>query len=109
MSVLASSLVDWSAVEKIFLAALIGGPCVVIVFGILLLGLKRASAARSSEGRVANYALSGVCGVICVAALVVGIYAMAEKPSSKAKRAKKTASAALIAPAAGANLTASDP
>lgn len=44
-----------------------------------------------------GYALAGVCGFICVAAIVVGIYAIAEKPPSKKPAAKKTA-AALIAP-----------
>ena len=108
MNFVASSFVNWNAVWKIALAALIGGPGVVIVFGVLLLGLKRAGLARNAEGRLANYALSAVCGLICVGAIVVGIYAMAEKPASKAKKAKKTTSAALIAPAAGpTRLTAS--
>jgi len=108
--IVATTLVNWNATWKILLAALIGGPGVVIVFGILLLGLKRAGVAGSSEGRLAGYALSGVCGLICVGALVVGIYAMAEKPASKAK---KTAKAAAVlgsshAPA-GTRLTASAP
>jgi hypothetical protein len=51
---------------------------------------------RTAPGEWAGYALAGVCGLICVGAIVVGIYAMAEKPSSK-KPAKKTA-AVLIAP-----------
>jgi len=101
----ASSLVNWNAVSKIFLAALIGGPGVVIVFGVLLLGLKRAHADKSSEVRLASYALSGVCGLICVGAVVVGIYAMAEKPSSRP--AKKTRAAAALGPRAGTKLTAS--
>ena len=83
---------------KIVLAALVGGVGVVVPFGFLMLGVKIANNAASG-GRVwAGYALAGVCGFICVAAIVIGIYAMAEKPVSK-KPAKKTASV-LIAPAA---------
>ncbi len=82
----------------------------MIVFGILLLGLKRAGVAKSAEGRLANYALSGVCGLLCVGAAVVGIYAMAEKPASKAKKTAKSA-AVLGNPQASADtrLTASAP
>ena len=67
----------------------------VVVFGFLLVGVKIANNAKSGGGDWAGYALAGVCGLICVAAIVVGIYAMAKKPSPKP--AKKSA-AALIAP-----------
>jgi len=95
MTLIASEFINWSALWRIVLAALIGGAGVVIVFGFLLLGVKFANNAKSSGGEWAGYALAGVCGLICVAAIVLGIYAMAKKPSSKP--AKKTA-AALIAP-----------
>lgn len=91
MNVTATALVNWHAIWKILVAALIGGPGVVVVFGMLLFGLKRAAAAKNAERRVANYALSGVCGLLCIGAAVVGIYAMAEKPASKAKKASKSA------------------
>ncbi len=95
MIVIASDLINWNALGKIVLAALIGGAGVVIVFGFLLYGVKIANNAKSGGREWAGYALAGVCGLICVAAVVVGIYAMAKKPSSKP--AKKSA-AALIAP-----------
>ena len=95
MTVIASDLVDWNALGKIVLAALVGGAGVVIVFGFLLYGVKVANNAKSGGREWAGYALAGVCGLICVAAIVVGIYAMAKKPSSKP--AKKSA-AALIVP-----------
>ncbi len=95
MTVIASEFINWSALWKIAVAALVGGAGVVVVFGFLLVGVKIANNAKGGGGEWAGYALAGVCGLICVAAIVVGIYAMAKKPSSKP--AKKSA-AALIAP-----------
>lgn len=112
MPILASQFINWSALGKIVLAALIGGAGVVVVFGFLLLFLKHANAAKSDGGRIANYALGGLCGLICVGAVAVGIYAMAEKPASKAKKAHKASpkTAALVAPSASPkNLIASAP
>ena len=94
MTVLASSLVNSSALGKIIIVSLIGGVGVVVVFGILLLGLKQAHAAKTPGAEYASYALSGICGLVCIGAVVIGIYAMAEKPTSKP--AKK--SAAVLAP-----------
>jgi hypothetical protein len=95
MTIIASEYINWSALWKICAAALVGGAGVVVVFGFLLVGVKIANNAKSGGREWAGYALAGVCGLICVAAIVIGIYAMAKKPSSKP--AKKTA-AALIAP-----------
>jgi len=64
MALLASSLIDWNALGKIVLAALIGGAGVVIVFGILLLGLKEANSAESGGARFAGYALTSIIGSI---------------------------------------------
>jgi NADH:ubiquinone oxidoreductase subunit 6 (subunit J) len=97
MAVFASEFVNWSALWKIVVAAFVGGVGVVVVFGFLLYGVKIANDAKSGGREWAGYALAGVCGLVCVAAIVVGIYAMAEKPSSKKPAPKKTA-AALIAP-----------
>jgi len=97
MAILASQYINWSALWKICVAALIGGAGVVVVFGFLLLGVKIANAAKAGSGRQwAGYALSGVCGLFVVAVIGAGIYAILNKPVSK-KPAKKTASA-LVAP-----------
>ena len=96
MTIIASEFINWSALWKICVAALVGGAGVVVVFGFLLVGVKIANNAKGTGREWAGFALVGVCGVICVAAIVVGIYAMAKKPSSK-PAAKKSA-AALIAP-----------
>jgi NADH:ubiquinone oxidoreductase subunit 6 (subunit J) len=98
MTLLATSLINWSALWKIVLAALVGGGGVVIVFGFLLLGLQRARAAKSSSARVADWALTGVCGLFCIAAVVIGIYAMATKPKSKPAKPAKAASTQVSAP-----------
>ena len=96
----ATALVDWTALWKICVAAVVGGVGVVVMFGILLLGLKLANNAKTEAARLGSYALSAVCGLICVGVFAIGIYAMAEKPASKAKKAHKTASAAVFAPSA---------
>lgn len=96
MDLLASPLIDWSALSKIVLTALLGGAGVVILFAVLLLGIEKGSATHNPRRRLGAYAVSGICGVICVGAVVVGIYAMAHKPSSKpAPAAGKSKSAAV--------------
>jgi Na+-transporting NADH:ubiquinone oxidoreductase subunit NqrB len=97
MTLLASSLINWSALWKIVLAALIGGTGVVIAFGFLLLGLQRSRRTDNAGSRAADLALSTICGVFCVAAVVIGIYAMAHKPKSKPAKPAKAASA-LVGP-----------
>jgi hypothetical protein len=84
MLVLGDALVNWSAIWKIVLVALIGGAGIVIVYGFLLLGLKYATADGSggthSEGsRVLAYALVAICAILVVGAIVLGIYAMTQK------------------------------
>lgn len=85
MLVLGDALVNWSAIWKIVIVALIGGAGIVIVYGFLLLGLKYATADGSggtthSEGsRVLAYALVAICAILVVGAIVLGIYAMTQK------------------------------
>jgi hypothetical protein len=89
--VIASELIKWSALWKIVVAALVGGAGVVLAFGILLVGLKWARRARGSGARLGGYSLAAICGVFCVGAVVVGIYAMAHKPKSKPPKPAKSA------------------
>jgi len=103
MAILASEFINWTALWKIVVAALLGGAGVVIVFGFLLVGVKIANNAKDGGREWAGYALAGVCGAFCVAVVVVGIYAMVNKPSSKKPAPKKTA-AALIAPSGRSSL-----
>src|SRR2546421_9979318 len=83
MSAFASSLINWNALGRIALAALVAGGGVVVAFGVMLLGLEQARAAKSRHMRLAHRALAGACGVCCIGALLIGIYAMADKPSRK--------------------------
>ncbi len=96
MTVIASSLINWDALWKITLAALIGGAGVVIAFGFVLLGLKFTNTSKRPGQRAAGTTLAVACGVFCVAAVVIGIYAMAHKPKSKPAKPTKSA---LVAPA----------
>jgi NADH:ubiquinone oxidoreductase subunit 6 (subunit J) len=84
---LAAALIDTDALGKIILASLLGGVGVVVAFGFLLLGLSKANTAEGRPGEQAGfYLLSVVCGVFCLAAVAVGIYAIAKKPSSAAPK-----------------------
>jgi bacteriorhodopsin len=102
----ATALVNWNALLKIMLAALIGGTGVVIVFGFLLLGISRGKTAKHATQRYALYTLSGVCGVLVVTVAAVGIYAMTQKPSTAKPKPK---AAAALAPAATARRLATGP
>jgi len=76
---------------------LAAGAGVVVAFGFLLLGLKIANRSgsdgtQSIASRLSGFTLSVVCGVICLGVIVIGVYAMAKKPSSTPAKAKpKTA------------------
>jgi hypothetical protein len=90
MPLIASSLINWSALQKIVVVALIGGSGVVLAFGLLLLGLKWATRAKTGRAKFGGVTLAGLSALFCIATVVIGIIAMADKPSSK-KPAKKTA------------------
>jgi hypothetical protein len=109
-STASTPLINWGALWRIAAAALIAGAGVVILFGLLLYGIKRANEAKSEGARIGAYFVSGVCGVICIGVVVVGIYAMAHKPKSKPSPPPTSKSAALYKPAtASAKLVASLP
>jgi hypothetical protein len=110
--VLATPIVDWNAMWKICLVALAAGAGVVIAFGFLLLGLKLSQApatgvaeadggagpgaarTASAGARLGGFTLALVCGLVCVAVIAVGVYAMTKKPSSKPAKPKS----ALVVP-----------
>jgi hypothetical protein len=99
MIALAAPLVNWDDILKILLAGLIGAVGVVVVYGFGLLAVSRARSSGNEGVRIADYAIAGVCGFLCVAAVAIGIYAMVNKPkSSKLKSPPKT-HVALIVPA----------
>jgi hypothetical protein len=87
MLLFGSPIVDWSAILKVVIAALVGGCGVVIVFGFLLLGLKFAGVGDSSGGthtessKMTGYTLAALCGIVVIAVIVLGIYAIIQKPS----------------------------
>jgi lysylphosphatidylglycerol synthetase-like protein (DUF2156 family) len=102
MFVLATPIIDWNAMWKIFLVVLIAGVGTVVAFGFLLLGLKLAhrlgnSGTESGGATLGGYLLAGACGIIVIGVVVVGIYAMSHKPKSKPAAKPK---AALVIPAA---------
>jgi membrane protein implicated in regulation of membrane protease activity len=98
--------IDWNALGKICLAALIGGTGVVIAFGILLIALKRARLSDDNAPvRLGSWALAIVCGAFVIGAVVIGITAVIDKPASQAKKAHKS-TAALTAPGHRSRLVA---
>ena len=97
MSAFASSLINWNALGRIALTALVAGGGVVVAFGFMLLGLERSRAAKSHHLRLAHRALAATCGLCCIGVLLIGIYAMADKPSPKhASEPKPKPAASLI-------------
>jgi hypothetical protein len=118
--VLASPIVDWTAMWKICLVALAAGAGVVIFFGFMLLGLRLsqgpathgvrdartdgtgsagADGTPSAGARLGGFTLALLCGLIVVGVIAVGVYAMVNKPSSKPAPAKSS----LVVPA-GSNV-----
>jgi hypothetical protein len=91
MTGFASSLVNWSALWRIVLVALIGGGGVVLAMGLALVSLDRARAVKHRTARLVYRGLAGVCGVCCIGVVAVGIYAMTQKPSAKPAPKAKTA------------------
>jgi hypothetical protein len=107
MIVLATPLVNWDDVLKILLAGLIGAVGVVVLYGFLLLAVSRARSSKSEGVRIVDYAVAGVCGFLCIAAVAIGIYAMVNKPKSSSSKSKsKTKVAMVAAPAAPNRLVA---
>jgi hypothetical protein len=110
---LATPIVNWNAMWKIFLLALAAGAGTVIAFGFVLLGLKLAQGPAtqgvrtdgtatagtgqtpSTGARLGGFTLALVCGLICVGVIAVGVYAMTQKPKSKPAPPKS----ALVIPA----------
>jgi NADH:ubiquinone oxidoreductase subunit 6 (subunit J) len=96
MILLGTPLVKWDDVGKILLAGVVGGVGVVLVFGILLLGLSQARSAQHRGARLLDYAISGLCGALCLAAVAIGIYAMVNKPKSSSASVKGKATIATV-------------
>jgi hypothetical protein len=79
-------IIDWSAILKVVIAALVGGAGIVIVFGFLLLGLKFAGVGDPGEthtesSKMTGYTLATICGIVVIGVIVLGIYAIITKPS----------------------------
>jgi hypothetical protein len=86
MFVLADPIIDLNAMWKICLVVLVAGTGTVVAFGFLLLGLKLANRLGTADtdgaqARPAGYLLSVACALICVGIVVVGVFAMVNKPS----------------------------
>jgi hypothetical protein len=82
MVLLAAPLVKWDDVLRILLAGLIGAVGVVVIYGFLLLAVSRARESKQEATRIIDYAVAGVCGVLCVGAVALGIFAIIHKPKS---------------------------
>lgn len=98
LTLAASSMpyVNWSALGKIVLVALIGGVGVVLVFGLAVEGVEKFEQAKTTVGRGLSGLLIALSGGFCVAAIVIGIFAMANPShgsSSSSKSSSKKAAA----------------
>ena len=85
MLIFGDPIVDWSAIWKIVVVALIGGCGIVVVYGFLLLGLKYSgaggdsSATQTSNSRSSATPSLRICAILVVGVIVLGIYAMTQK------------------------------
>jgi hypothetical protein len=85
MLIFGDPIIDWSAILKIVIAALIGGCGIVIVFGFLLLGVKYAGLGdetgqtHTETSKVVGYTIATVCGILVIGVIVLGVYAMTQK------------------------------
>jgi hypothetical protein len=84
MLIFGDPIIDWSAILKIVIAALVGGAGIVIVYGFLLLGIKYATTDGSTgthgdTSKVIGYAIAAICAILVVGVIVLGIYAMTQK------------------------------
>ena len=85
MLIFADPIIDWSAILKIVIAALIGGTGIVIVYGFLLLGVKYAGLGDDSgtthteTSKVVGYTIAAICAILVLGVIVIGIYAMTQK------------------------------
>jgi hypothetical protein len=87
--------VNWDALGKIVLVGLIGGVGVVLVFGLGLLALERFEGAKSVVKKGITGLVVAVAGGFCVAAVIFGIYAMAN-PSHTSSAPKKKTNASVV-------------
>jgi hypothetical protein len=78
---LASALVDTSALWNIIAASLAAGAGVVVAFGLALVGASRFSQDRDGSALArAGYGLLVIsCAAFCIAAVVIGFWAMTKK------------------------------
>jgi NADH:ubiquinone oxidoreductase subunit 6 (subunit J) len=99
MHTIATALINWNAIWRIILTALVGGTGVVIVFGLALLGISRAKTATRPATRYFLYTVSGLCALLVLAVATVGVYTMTRK-TSPAKPDTKASAATLAPPSA---------
>lgn len=79
---IASPLVDWNALGQVVLYSLIAGVGVPAIYALVVLGASRASEARRGSATVQGYVyalLSIVGSLVCLGAIVYGIWLMTQK------------------------------
>jgi hypothetical protein len=82
MSTVVATLVDWAALGKGAIFAVVGAIGVVVAYSMVVVASARISTARREPGgraQAADIALLAVGGAVCVAALVIALLAMMHK------------------------------
>lgn len=79
MHILGSSIIDLGALWKIVAVSILAGAGVVGAFGYVLLGVSRYQRVRDGDGRGGYVLLVMVAGGFCIAAVVLGLVALAHK------------------------------
>jgi uncharacterized membrane protein SpoIIM required for sporulation len=75
--------IDGTALWHIIVVSLAFGAGLALAFGVALLGFERGEEGKTGGERAGGFLLTGVCAVLCVVAVGVGVYVMCNPPKSK--------------------------
>jgi hypothetical protein len=73
------TIVDFDALWHLTLYSLLGTIALTGSYGTLVLALERIGQREQSRGGLAWWALAVLAGAVCVAAVVLGLWAMTKK------------------------------
>jgi uncharacterized membrane protein SpoIIM required for sporulation len=75
--------IDGTALWHIIVISLAFGAGLALAFGVALLGFERGEHSKNAGERAGGFLLTGICAVLCVVAVAVGVYVMCNPPKSK--------------------------
>lgn len=89
--------IDGTALWHIVVISLAFGAGLALAFGVALLGFEHGEHGTTIGERSAGFLLTATCAVLCVVAVGVGVYVMANPPKTKPLKVVRVTSTASIA------------